>query len=62
VRQAKGEYFAHTGVKVAISTIRTLPYLERGANVVTSIPGYKKIVEFLSLTKQLVDIRAKRGV
>jgi hypothetical protein len=38
------------------------PYLELGATVVGSIPGHDKVVELLSLTKQLVDQRAKRGV
>jgi hypothetical protein len=38
------------------------PYLELGATVVSSIPGYEKVVELLSLTKQLVDQRAKRGI
>ena len=37
-------------------------YLELGSTVVSSIPGYEKIVELLSLTKQLVGMRAKRGV
>jgi hypothetical protein len=37
------------------------PYLELGATVVGSVPGYEKVVELLSLTKQLVDKRAKRG-
>ena len=37
-------------------------YLELGATVVGSIPHYEKVVELLSLTKQLVDRRAKRGV
>jgi hypothetical protein len=37
------------------------PYLELGATVVDSIPGYDKVVELLSLAKQLVDQRAKRG-
>jgi len=37
------------------------PYLELGAKVVGSIPGHDKVVELLSLTKQLVDQRAKRG-
>ena len=38
------------------------PYLELGATVVGSIPGYEQVVELLSLTKQLIDQRAKRGV
>jgi hypothetical protein len=37
-------------------------YLEFGGTVVGSIPGSDKIVEVLSLVKQLVGIRAKRGV
>jgi len=36
-------------------------YLEFGATVVSSIPGYEKVVELLSLGKQLISIRAKRG-
>lgn len=37
-------------------------YLEFGATLVSSIPGYEKVVELLSLFKQLVGLRAKRGV
>ena len=36
-------------------------YLEAGSTVVSSIPGYEKVVEVLSLVKQLITIRAKRG-
>lgn len=35
-------------------------YLELGGNVAASIPGYEKVVEFVSLTKQLVGLRLKR--
>jgi hypothetical protein len=37
-------------------------YLDLGATVVSSIPGYEKAVEILSLTKQLVGVRSRRGV
>lgn len=37
-------------------------YLEAGATVISSIPGYEKVVEILSLLKQLLGIRARRGV
>ena len=37
-------------------------YLEFSGTVVDSIPGSDKVVEVLSLVKQLVGIRAKRGV
>jgi hypothetical protein len=36
--------------------------LDLAATVVGSMPGYHKVVEFVSLTKQLVGIRNKRGV
>jgi len=36
-------------------------YLEFGATVVSSIPGYDKVEELLLLGKQLVSARAKRG-
>jgi hypothetical protein len=36
-------------------------YLELGANVVSSIPGYEQVVEILSLAKQLLSVRSKRG-
>jgi hypothetical protein len=36
-------------------------YLELSSTVVSSIPGYEKIVELLSLVKQLIDVRMKRG-
>ena len=37
-------------------------YFELGSTVVNSIPGSDQVVEFLSLTKQLVAIRNKRGI
>jgi len=37
-------------------------YFDLGATVIGSIPGYEKAVELLSLIKQLVGFRAKRGV
>lgn len=37
-------------------------YLEFGATLVSSIPGHEKVVELLSLIKQLVGLRKKRGV
>ncbi len=37
-------------------------YLELGATVVSSIPGHEQVVEMLSLFKQLLGIRARRGV
>jgi hypothetical protein len=39
-----------------------IDYLEFGGTVVGSIPGSDKIVELLSLGRQLLSIRAKRGV
>jgi len=37
-------------------------YLEFGATVVSSIPGYEKVEELLALGKQLIGCRAKRGI
>src|SRR5262249_25618101 len=37
-------------------------YFEYGATVVSSIPGYDKVEELLSLGKQLLSTRAKRGI
>jgi hypothetical protein len=36
-------------------------YLEYGATVVSSIPGYDKVEELLLLAKQLLTLRARRG-
>ena len=36
-------------------------YLEFAATFVGSIPGYENIVEFISLVKQLISLRTKRG-
>jgi hypothetical protein len=36
-------------------------YLEYGATVVSSIPGYDKVEELLLLAKQLLALRARRG-
>ena len=36
-------------------------YLEFGVTVVSSIPGFEQVVEVLSLVKQLLGVRAKRG-
>ena len=36
--------------------------LEVGETLVSSIPGYEYVEEMLSLTRQLVGVRAKRGV
>jgi hypothetical protein len=51
-----------TDEKTAKSADAAGDYLEFGATVVSSIPGYEKVVELLSLGKQLVGCRAKRGV
>lgn len=37
-------------------------YLEYGSTVVSTLPGYEEVVEILSLGKQLLGIRAKRGI
>ena len=51
-----------TDVKRASAADGASDYLELGATVVSSIPGYEKVVELLSLGKQLITCRAKRGV
>ena len=37
-------------------------YFELGATVVKSVPGYDRVEEFLSLTRMLLGLRARRGV
>jgi hypothetical protein len=37
-------------------------YLEFGATVIGSIPGYEQVVELLAFGKQLLRIRTKRGI
>lgn len=37
-------------------------YLELGATVMGSIPGWDKLVELMSTTKQLSGMRSRRGV
>ena len=51
-----------TDEKRAKSADAASDYLEFGATVVSSIPGYEKVVELLALGKQLVGCRAKRGI
>jgi len=36
-------------------------YLELGETLVESIPGHEMVVEFVSLIRQLIKVRAKRG-
>ena len=37
-------------------------YLELGATVVGSIPGWEKLVELVSVIKQLIGVRSRRGI
>lgn len=52
----------HTEGKAGSAAGEATDYLELGATVVSSIPGQEKVVEFVSLVKQLVGLRARRGV
>lgn len=59
-----GFFFSHplTDEKRARAADAVINYFEYGATVVSSIPGCDAIEEFLLLVKQLISIRAKRGV
>ncbi len=52
----------HTDEKRAKAADAACDYLDYGATVVSSIPGYDQVEELLLLVKQLVSVRSKRGV
>jgi len=51
----------HTDEKISKAANGVCDYLELGSTVVGSIPGREKVIELISLVKQLVSVRAKRG-
>jgi hypothetical protein len=52
----------HTDEKRTKAAESASDYFEFGSTVVSSIPGYDKVDELLSLGKQLLSTRAKRGI
>ena len=47
--------------KIGKAATALIDYFELLATIVSSIPGYEMIVEFISLLKQLIGLRAQRG-
>lgn len=50
-----------TDEKRAKAAGAVLPYLDFGASVVSSIPGYEHVIECLSLVQKLIELRLRRG-